>query len=291
MNGVVVVDKPRGVTSFDVVAATRRALGVRRVGHAGTLDPLATGVLPVCVGDATKLVPFLMGGDKEYEAEARLGITTDTLDAEGQVTSERDPAGIDRADVEAALQAFRGAILQRPPMHSALRVNGQRLYDLARQGIEVERVERPIMVHSLTLTAFANPTLSLHIRCGKGTYVRSLVADLGAALGVGAHMTALRRTRVGAFTLATAVTPDALGPTTMLLSPAEALADHAALQLEAAQVRDVRDGKVRVIEALVVPQGAGEHVRLLGPDGSLIAVARVNHGIDEGRLTLARVFC
>jgi tRNA pseudouridine55 synthase len=287
MNGVVVVDKPRGVTSFDVVATTRRALGVRRVGHAGTLDPLATGVLPVCVGDATKLVPFLMGGDKEYEAEARLGITTDTLDAEGKVTAEMDPAGIGRADVEAALQAFRGAILQRPPMHSALRVNGQRLYDLARQGIEVDRAERPIVVHELALTAFANPTLSLHIRCGKGTYVRSLIADLGAALGVGAHMTALRRTRVGAFTLATAVAPEALGPTTMLLSPAEALANHAALQLEAAQVRDVRDGKVRVIEALVVPEGAGEHVRLLGPDGSLIAVANV----VEGRLTLARVFC
>ncbi|HEX4462515.1 MAG TPA: tRNA pseudouridine(55) synthase TruB, partial [Polyangia bacterium] len=210
MNGVLVVDKPRGVTSFDIVAMTRRALGVRRVGHAGTLDPLATGVLPVCVGDATKLVPFLMGGDKEYEAEARLGVTTDTLDAEGQVTSEMDAAGIGRADVEAALAGFRGAIRQRPPMHSALKVNGQRLYDLARQGIEVDRVERPIVVHSLTLTAFESPTLALHVRCGKGTYIRSLVADLGAALGVGAHMTALRRTRVGAFTLANAVTPDAL---------------------------------------------------------------------------------
>ncbi len=287
MNGVLVVDKPRGVTSFDVVAATRRALGVRRVGHAGTLDPLATGVLPVCVGDATKLVPFLMGGDKEYEAEARLGVTTDTLDAEGKVTSEMDAAGIGRADVEAALAAFRGPILQRPPMHSALKVNGQRLYDLARQGIEVERVERPIIVHSLTLTAFSSPTLALHIRCGKGTYIRSLIADLGAALGVGAHMTALRRTRVGAFTLATAVAPDALSPTMPLMSPADALADHASLQLAAEQVRDVRDGKVRVIEALVVPEGAHEHVRLLGPDGMLIAVAKV----DEGRLTLARVFC
>jgi tRNA pseudouridine55 synthase len=288
MHGLLVIDKPAGITSRDAVNRTQGWLPRgTRVGHTGTLDPLATGVLPVCIGDATKLVPFLMGGDKEYEAEARLGVTTDTLDAEGKVTSETNAAGIGRADVEAALAAFRGPILQRPPMHSALKVNGQRLYDLARQGIEVERVERPIIVHSLTLTAFASPTLALHIRCGKGTYIRSLVADLGAALGVGAHMTALRRTRVGAFTLATAVAPDALSPTMPLMSPADALADLASVQLLAEQVRDVRDGKVRVIEALVVPEGADEHVRLLGPDGMLIAVANV----DEGRLRLARVFC
>src|SRR4051812_38973143 len=137
MNGVVVVDKPGGITSFDAVAQVRRALGERRVGHTGTLDPMATGVLPICVGEATKLVPFLMGGEKEYEAEARLGVTTDTLDATGTVTAETNAAHVARADVERALQGFVGAILQTPPMHSALRVNGQRLYELARRGVEV----------------------------------------------------------------------------------------------------------------------------------------------------------
>jgi tRNA pseudouridine55 synthase len=223
MNGVVVVDKPAGLTSFDVVARVRRALGERRVGHAGTLDPLATGVLPVCVGEATKLVPFLMGGDKEYEAEARLGVTTDTLDATGTVVAEASADHVSRADVAATLPRFRGRILQTPPMHSALRVDGRRLYELARQGVEVERVARPVEVHALELTAWTPPTLGLRIRCGKGTYVRSLIADLGAALGVGAHMTELRRTRVGAFTLATALSLDAImaaGPATALLTPA-----------------------------------------------------------------------
>lgn len=287
MNGVVVVDKPRGLTSFDVVARTRRALHERRVGHAGTLDPMATGVLPVCVGEATKLVPFLMGGDKEYDAEALLGVTTDTLDAEGRVLVEKDAAAVTRADVEAALVGLRGQIWQRPPMHSALKVNGQRLYDLARQGVEVERQARPIVVHELELTGWAPPRLSLHIRCGKGTYVRSLIDDLGQALGVGAHMTALRRTRVGAFTLASAVAPEALGPTTPLLSPAEALADHATLALDAATVVAVRAGKVKIVAALQPPPGAGEHVRLVDAAGTLIAVAEQR----DGRLTLARVFC
>src|SRR2546423_1355692 len=147
MNGVVVVDKPGGLTSFDVVARVRRALGERRVGHTGTLDPMATGVLPICVGEATKLVPFLVGGDKEYEAEALLGVTTDSLDATGRVTSETNAAHVSRADVEQALQGFVGTIQQRPPMHSAVRVDGRRLYELAHRGLEVERAARPAVVH------------------------------------------------------------------------------------------------------------------------------------------------
>jgi tRNA pseudouridine55 synthase len=285
--GVVVVDKPAGITSFDVVARVRRALGERRVGHAGTLDPMATGVLPVCVGEATKLVPFLMGGDKEYEAEAVLGVTTDTLDATGAVLSETSAAHVTRGEVEAALPRFTGRILQTPPMHSALRVDGKRLYELARQGVEVEREARPIEVHALILTSWAPPRLGLRVCCGKGTYIRSIIDDLGRALGVGAHMTALARTRVGAFTRAAAVRLDALGPTTPLLGLAEALADHATLTLDATQTRDVRAGKVRVVAALEAPANAGLHVRLLGPDGGLVAVAAAHHG----RLTLERVFC
>jgi tRNA pseudouridine55 synthase len=287
MNGVVVVDKPGGITSFDVVARVRRALGQRRVGHTGTLDPMATGVLPVCVGEATKLVPFLMGGDKEYEAEALLGVTTDTLDATGAVVAEADAGGVTRAAVEAALPRFVGTILQRPPMHSALRVDGRRLYELAREGVEIERAPRPVRVDEIALLDCALPRLVLRVRCGKGTNIRSLVADLGAALGPGAHLTALRRTRVGPFTVAGALPLDAIGPDTRLLSPAEALADHATVPLDALQVRDVRDGKLRAIAELHAPAGAGSHVRLLGPDGTLVAVAEAH----AGKLTLTRVFC
>ena len=287
MNGVLVVDKPGGITSFDVVARVRRALGERRVGHTGTLDPMATGVLPVCVGEATKLVPFLMGGDKVYEAEALLGVTTDTLDATGTVVATADAAGVTRAAVAAALPRFVGTILQRPPMHSALRVDGRRLYELARKGVEVERAPRPVRVDAIELVTWAPPRLGLRVRCGKGTYIRSLVADLGAALGPGAHLTALRRTRVGPFSLAQAVMLDTIGPETRLLSPAEALADHATVPLDDLQVRDVRAGKLRTIAELQAPIDAGPHVRLLGPDGSLVAVAEAR----AGRLTLARVFC
>jgi tRNA pseudouridine55 synthase len=287
MNGVLVVDKPRGITSFDVVAEVRRVLGERRVGHTGTLDPMATGVLPVCVGEATKLVPFLMSGDKEYEAELRFGVTTDTLDATGTVTSETNAANVSRSDVERAIPGFVGAIQQRPPMHSALRVGGQRLYELARQGLEIERKARTVVVHSFELLAFEAPMATVRVRCGKGTYVRSVAADLGAELGVGAHLTALRRTRVGPFTIAQALSLDALTAELRLMSPAEALADHATVPLDDAQVRDVRAGKLRTIAELRAPDGAGTHVRLLDPQGTLVAVAQA----DAGKLTLARVFC
>ena len=287
MNGVVVIDKPGGLTSFDVVARVRRALGERRVGHTGTLDPMATGVLPICVGEATKLVPFLMSGDKEYEAELRLGVTTDSLDATGTVTSETNAANVSRSDVERALQGFVGTIQQRPPMHSALRVGGQRLYKLAHQGLEVEREPRAVVVHAIELVAYEAPVARLRVRCGKGTYIRSLAADLGAALGVGAHLTALRRTRVGPFGLSQAVTLEALSAGTPLTSPAEALADHATVPLDEAQVRDVRAGKLRTIAELRAPEGAGSHVRLLDAHGTLVAVAEAH----AGRLTLARVFC
>ncbi len=287
MNGVVIVDKPGGMTSFDVVAAVRRVFGERRVGHTGTLDPMATGVLPICVGDATKLVPFLVGGDKEYEAELRLGVTTDSGDATGTVTSETNAANVSRSDVEQALPGFVGTLQQRPPMYSAVRVGGRRLYEFARQGVEVEREPRAVVVHAIELLAFAAPSLRLRVRCGKGTYIRTLATDLGAVLGVGAHLTALRRTQVGPFDLAQALPLSALLATTHLVSPAEALADHATVPLDDGQVRDVRAGKLRTIGELRAPDGAGSHVRLIDQHGTLVAVAAQH----EGRLTLARVFC
>jgi tRNA pseudouridine55 synthase len=282
VHGVVVVDKPRGVTSFDVVATARRALGERRVGHAGTLDPMATGVLPVCVGEATKLVPFLQDGEKEYVARARLGVTTDSEDADGKILEER-PVTVTRDEVERALLPLIGKILQTPPMHSALKIDGRRLYELAREGREVERAARPVEVHALTLGEFAPPEIELHVRCGKGTYVRTLAADLGRALGCGAHLIALRRTRVGAFGLDRAVPLDQLAGA-RLLGLSEALEGLPKLDLDEGSARAVRDGKLKVI-AQLTPPGEGL-VRLCRPDGSLLAVASA----EGGRLSLMRVF-
>jgi tRNA pseudouridine55 synthase len=301
--GVVVVDKPRGPTSFDVVARVRRAFGERRVGHAGTLDPMATGVLPVCVGEACKLVPFLMADDKEYEAEALLGVATDTLDAMGRVVRERPAGHLRQEDVEAALDAFRGQILQRPPMYSAVRVGGRRLYEEARRGVEVERAERPVRIDALTLEGFQaegeRVTVRLRVRCGKGTYIRALACDLGEALGTGAHLTALRRTRVGRFMLADAVPLERVGQG-RVLDAAEALEGLPTVRLDARQARDVRDGKPAAVARLAPlalasandggaespVSGPARYVRLLRPEGTLLAVAEE----VAGRLSLVRVF-
>jgi tRNA pseudouridine55 synthase len=280
--GVLVVDKPARVTSFDVVAEVRRAFSERRVGHAGTLDPLATGVLPICLGEATKLVPFLQDGEKEYVTELLLGVTTETQDAEGAVTSRRE-VKVTRESLDAAIPTFLGRILQKPPMHSALRVNGKRLYQLARAGVEVEREARPVDVHEIEVQEFAPPLVKLRVCCGKGTYIRTLGADLGEALGCGAHLASLRRTRVGRFALAESRGLDQLADAP-LLTPAEALSDLPSLTLDEAGARDVRDGKVRTVEQLQAPSDGW--VRLLRADGSLLAVAAGT----SGRLKLERVF-
>jgi tRNA pseudouridine55 synthase len=288
-HGVVVVDKPTGLTSFDVVARVRRSFGHKRVGHTGTLDPMASGVLPICLGEATKLVPFLMAGDKTYEAEALLGVTTDTLDATGRELTRRDASGVRRADVERVLPEFTGMIPQIPPMHSALHVNGRRLYEMARAGENVTRVARLVRVLSLELLDFSWPRLRLQISCGKGTYIRSLVDDIGSRLGVGAHLLGLRRTRSGRFHIASAYSLPAVIegegriPFTSL---AEALSDWPTLTLESDVAREVRDGKKRVIEALSSPCQEG-WVRLLREDGTLLAAAEAH----QGKLRLLRVFC
>jgi tRNA pseudouridine55 synthase len=285
---VVVIDKPRGITSFDVVARVRRALGERRVGHTGTLDPMATGVLPVCVGEATKLVPFLMAGDKEYQAEALLGVTTDTLDADGQITAERDASAVTREAVEQAIAGFRGKILQVPPMHSALRKDGKRLYELAREGVEVEREPREIEVHDITLGVVTaegqRQRVGFVVVCGKGTYVRSIAGDLGDRLGVGAHLTALRRTRVGAFAIHSALALDALSVETPLVGLAEALSHLPSLVLDEKQALEVKQGKTRAVAALPAPEAG--FLRLLRPDGTLLAVAESH----SGKPVLCRVF-
>jgi tRNA pseudouridine55 synthase len=291
--GVLVVDKPAGLTSAQVVDEVKRRAGVRRAGHTGTLDPLATGVLPVCLGDATRLSAWLTAADKAYEAELELGVATDTLDATGQVVAEdrAAAAAVDEARLRAALAPLRGPLEQVPPMYSAVRQGRRRLHELARAGEVVERAPRPVVVHQLELVGFTpaapdrGPRARLAVTCSKGTYVRSLVDDLGRALGCGAHLTALRRTRAGAFDLARAVPLTGLTPEVAraaLIAPADALGlprvavpDH---------LRDaVRHARGAALLALL-PEG--ERSQLVGADGALWAIA-----VRQGeRVRFERVF-
>lgn len=208
--GILSIDKPTGITSHDVVYRIRRLGGLRRVGHAGTLDPLATGVLLLCLGRATRLVEYLMHLDKEYEATVRLGQTTDTYDSDGSVTRERSCAHVTPLLLSGTLSQFQGVIQQKPPMYSAVKQHGQPLYKLARQGLEVERANRTVTVHALQLLGYDSPEVRLRIRCSSGTYIRSLAHDLGESLGCGGHVTALRRTVVGAFSDGGAIPLEAL---------------------------------------------------------------------------------
>ncbi|GIK58303.1 MAG: tRNA pseudouridine(55) synthase TruB [Chloroflexi bacterium] len=209
--GILNMDKPTGITSHDVVNRVRRVAGLRRVGHAGTLDPLATGVLLLCLGRATRLVEYMMGQPKTYEVVIRLGQNTDTYDAEGEVVAER-PCHITPYDLTTALAQFRGPIQQTPPLYSAIKKDGQPLYKLARQGKEVEIEARAVTIYQLEQLAFNLPLLTLRVVCSSGTYIRSLAHDLGEALGCGGHVAALRRTAVGHFTLDTAVPLGTLTP-------------------------------------------------------------------------------
>ncbi|MBL8442114.1 MAG: tRNA pseudouridine(55) synthase TruB [Betaproteobacteria bacterium] len=204
VDGVLLLDKPVGLTSNDALQRARRLFSAAKGGHTGTLDPLASGLLPLCFGEATKFSADLLDADKTYEASLRLGITTDSGDAEGQVVATR-PVVVSQVDIEAALQRFRGDIMQVPPMHSALKRDGKPLYELARQGVEVEREARPVSIRSLDLQSFTGDNLSLRVRCSKGTYSRVLATDIGEALGCGAYLTALRRTAVADLDLTGAV--------------------------------------------------------------------------------------
>lgn len=210
MDGILNINKPRGITSFDVVARVRRLTGEKRVGHAGTLDPEATGVLPVCLGKGTRIVEFLVDTTKAYRAQIKLGVATDTGDASGQITRQEDPSKISRILLESELTSFCGTIEQIPPMFSAVKYQGRRLYRLARAGIEIERKSRPVIVYSLKLTDWQPPVATIEVVCGKGTYIRSLAQDLGEALGCGATLNNLSRLRCGIFDIKNAVSLDRL---------------------------------------------------------------------------------
>jgi tRNA pseudouridine55 synthase len=281
-SGVLVLDKTAGVTSFDAVALVRRRLGLKRVGHAGTLDPDATGVLPILLAEATKLMPYLADQDKEYVATLRLGVTTDTGDLGGSVLATSPVPVLSRAALEAACGPFVGRIKQVPPMYSAVHHQGRRLYELARQGVEVPRAPREVVVHAIDVEEVGVGDARLRIVCGKGTYVRVLAADLGAALGCGAAVAALVRTRVGPFTLAEAVPWAALAeeaPTALWarLRPADAaLGGWPALRLDARAAARFEHGQA----CAIAPPGAaaGTLVRVHVADGRLLGVGEVIEG-------------
>ena len=280
--GVLVLDKKTGVTSFDAVAVVRKRLGLKRVGHAGTLDPEATGVLPILLGEATKLMPYLADQDKEYVATLRFGVTTDTGDLAGRVVSTAPVPALRRAELETACRPFVGRIKQVPPMFSAVHHEGRRLYELAREGIEVVREPREVVIHSIDVEDVAGDEARLRVVCGKGTYLRVLAADLGAALGCGAAVARLVRTRVGPFAHAEAVSwADLTGGSGAALwarvLPADAaLAGWAAVRLDARAASQFEHGQA----VGIAPAGAaaGALVRVHAADGRLLGVGEVMDG-------------
>ena len=279
-NGIIIIDKPAGWTSMDVCAKLRGILHEKRVGHAGTLDPMATGVLPVFVGQATKAVSFAENGRKVYEAVLLLGRVTDTQDTSGTVL-ETHPVTVTREDVQAALQRFLGPIEQIPPMYSAIKINGQKLYELARRGQEVARRPRSITIHALELLEGEGADWTIRVRCSKGTYVRTLCHDLGCALGCGGCMSSLRRTRAGSFTLAQAVTMQQVldfaagqDPQQLLMPVDAVFAAHPPLIVTLGQAAKLKNG-AQVKDWQFQP---GTY-RVYAEDGEFLLLGRVEGGV------------
>ena len=284
-NGILVIDKPRDWTSHDVVAKLRGILRERRIGHAGTLDPMATGVLPVFVGRATRAVEFASEREKEYIAGLRLGTVTDTQDVTGTIL-DTHPVTVTRDRLEAALDRFRGEILQIPPMYSAIKKQGKKLYELARRGVEVEREPRPITIYELELLEQVSGTdWTLRVLCSKGTYVRTLCHDIGQALGCGGTLYALRRTRSAGFGLDQAMTLEQVAetkdPASLLLPVDTCFARYPVLTLtEEEDERKVRNGNQIFLD------GVDGAYRVYGPGGAFLALSR----LEQGRLVTIKSF-
>jgi tRNA pseudouridine55 synthase len=291
MDGILVVNKPKGWTSHDVVGRIRRLAHQKRVGHAGTLDPMATGVLLVCLGRATRVAEYLMDSDKTYRAVVRLGVETDTFDADGQVVATH-PVNVDESDLRAALARFVGAIDQVPPMYSALKRDGKPLYQLARQGIEVERKPRRITIYDIALRAWQPPDATIDVRCSSGTYVRSLAHDIGVVLGCGAHLTALTRLASGSFSIGDAVTLEdleGLGPTEGwrdlrgLLHPLDAaLQDLPILTFDADQARRIVLGQAIPLSEVKAP-ASPSLCRAHDASGALLAIMAFDAAVQVWR--------
>ena len=276
MNGIVIVDKPQDWTSQDVTARLRRVFNTRRIGHGGTLDPMATGVLPVFVGRGTRGVEFFEHAEKTYETVLRLGLTTDTEDVWGETIEEKS-VEFTTEKLDAVLESFRGEILQVPPMYSALKVNGQKLCDLARKGKEVERKPRPITIHELTLLEVTENTLRLRVKCSKGTYIRTLCKDIGEALGCGGCMAALRRVTAGEYTIEESVPLQVLldteNPQQYLRSVDTMFRNYPEVKLTANQEKRCRNGN-----AFSVNLQEGTY-RAYSQNGEFLMLAKVEDGV------------
>jgi len=297
MDGIINIDKPIGKTSFAVVATIRRLAGERRVGHGGTLDPMASGVLPVCIGRGTRIVEFLAEARKTYVAEITLGVATDTYDIEGRVTQRDDPSGIERETILEALKSFRGRVEQRPPMYSAVKQNGRRLYELARMGINVERPLRPVDIYRIELVDYDSPLLTIEVECGKGTYIRSIADDLGQALGCGAHLTGLVRTAYGPFRIDDAVSLDSFeaacreGQWPELVQPLDiALETWPAVTVSDEQGHFIVNGRPLSLDESALPPEAENSGRLCAysQEGCLLAVLKFR--AESGQWHPAKVF-
>lgn len=303
MNGVLVIDKPEDFTSFDVIAVVRGVCGTKKAGHTGTLDPMATGVLPVLLGNATKAQSLMPDSDKAYEAEFMLGVRTDTLDITGSVTARKE-ARLRYEDIERVLPQFRGEIMQLPPMYSAVSVDGRRLYDLARQGIEVEREKRAVTIERLELLGFDEKTQTgrLSVSCSKGTYIRTLIDDIGEKLGTYAVMTKLRRTLACGYGIDEAIPLDELRAlkesqgikaVQKLIKPTETVfAPYRAVYVSAAQAKRFKNGggldAGRTVLAKMNKQN-GEIFRVYERDGGFLGLGKVN--LEKAELGFLKLFC
>lgn len=287
VDGVLLLDKPAGLTSNAALQKAKRLYRAEKAGHTGTLDPFATGLLPLCLGEATKFSQFLLDADKVYLAEVRLGIRTSSGDLDGEVIATR-PVDVPEATLRRALEAFKGDIQQVPPMHSALKHQGRPLYEFARQGIEIERPARRVVVRELTLEAFSGTACTLRVHSGKGFYVRALADDLGEALGCGAHLVGLRRMAAGGFTIADAVTLSELEVMTEAardarLLPADGLIDELPdLTLDVESTWQISHGQAVWMPRLRV----GTLYRIYAPDQEFLGVAEVN---EDGKLAPKRL--
>ena len=282
MTGAVLIDKPEGFTSFDVIAVMRRVLGTRKLGHTGTLDPMATGVLPILAGRATRLTQLLPESDKAYRATMRLGLTTDTLDITGKLLTESKSLAT-AAELEGCLGQFRGDILQVPPMYSAKKVDGKRLYDLAREGKEIERAAVPVTVKKLELSVIdeASGEYSLEVLCSKGTYIRSIIDDLGRAVGCGAVMTGLRRTLANGISAESCIPLDKareMSPEELITPLDGLLAPYGEVRVTAPQANRFLHGGELEIRRLPSALPDSRFVRVLSPDGELLGLSETRDG-------------
>jgi tRNA pseudouridine55 synthase len=280
IDGILNIDKPSGITSMDVVRRIKRASRQKRVGHGGTLDPFASGIVPVCIGQATRMMEYLVDGTKEYHTTVRLGVETNTYDLDGDITDRSDPSNITLNDIERALVPFDGEIEQVPPMFSALKKDGKRLYDLARAGIEVEREPRKVKIMNITVIDWSPPNLTLDVTCGRGFYVRSLAHDLGQVLACGGHLTALTRTRASAFhideSLSLEEAEDHFANGTwedVMHAPDIAVRSMPAIVINKSVEEMLRHGRPLPGELGIPFDKLGEECRVYSSDGTFLALA------------------